>query len=162
MALALRNLLTATLKSREFSTRFHNADRDVKSVHINDTRQYYYYKPKTQSPGGQPMALRPKVDTTFIIKVTTINGYVVELHLHKLHVNSHAKIRCSCPDFKYRFHAVLWRYGASFGRIQSKTKAYPKIRNPKGEIAICKHAIGAIRFLVDAGTIGISDTLTGR
>jgi hypothetical protein len=72
-----------------------------------------------------------------------------------LHVDSNVKIRCACPDFKFRFWYVLWRIGASFGRIPKKTQAPPNKTNPDQQIGVCKHCIGVMQDLVDAQVIQV-------
>lgn len=50
------------------------------------------------------------------------------------------KVRCTCPDFKYRFMHYAWRYDYLYGDPTPGTEAPPDITNPDNAIgATCKH-----------------------
>lgn len=50
-------------------------------------------------------------------------------------------VNCSCPDFKYRWEAVLWAKGAA--RKQTSTGEMPDITNPEYKLKFCKHSLAA-------------------
>lgn len=55
----------------------------------------------------------------------------------------------NCPDFKYRWHAVLFKAGASHkpkGGAESNG-AFPSKTNPSGKLCLCKHLIGVANYL---------------
>lgn len=50
-------------------------------------------------------------------------------------------VNCNCPDFKFRWEAVLWAKGAS--RKQESTGEMPDITNPTYQLKFCKHSLAA-------------------
>lgn len=52
---------------------------------------------------------------------------------------------CSCPDFKYRWEAVLWKSQAA--RKLVSDGSMPDITNPKYKKSFCKHIVAAHKTL---------------
>ncbi len=50
------------------------------------------------------------------------------------------KVRCTCPDFRYRYEYWARKGDYLFGKGNNKTRKFPEIRNPRNNIgATCKH-----------------------
>lgn len=89
------------------------------------------------------------------VPFTATNGK--EYHVVPLTLTGHnVRVRCSCPDFHYRFAHLddaddsLW--GPAPPQYQRKTEDRPSV-NPNGVTGICKHIIKTVDALRQAGFV---------
>lgn len=86
-----------------------------------------------------PSFLKKKLQKAEIIKRKPANNW-----------SSDVSVKCSCPDFKYRYSYLLAQAGASptpTGQNGDATNSPPVKTNPRGLLSLCKHLAALAGYL---------------
>lgn len=162
--LTLRQLVTSS-KRGSFANRWDRAkDVNQSMVVLIDHVTQNKVKFESETPTTERV-------TSFRITCTSATDgpdtYPVTIQMGTLDPDSGIKVRCGsmfkfqrrhdgreemnqkriCPDFHFVFMHVLWQQHALYNRNSTNGMA-PSIRNPKGEIGVCKHVAKALREMV--------------
>lgn len=83
------------------------------------------------------------------VKITAIDGKIY--NFGKLQIeNTDASLRCTCPDFNWRFNYYNSLDKSLYGTKRSKYEGHGAPANPLQLPGMCKHLIATVQVLKDA------------